>query len=195
MGLLDYQTEEESGATQSDEEILALSLHNPDLFSLILKRYQDAFMRKALSILKNNEDAEEAVSETFSKIYLYADRFEVQDGAHFSSWAYRILMNTCFTRYQKLKKDWAALQTLDPEVYEALPDTGEQFEKHTVSDYVVSALAKMPEHFARVLSLHFIEGLSHQEIAEKEGLSLGAVKTRVHRAKESFRKVTQSSPL
>lgn len=189
MGFLDEHTTHTDLVERSDEELLALSVAHPDIFSIILRRYQDAFLRKALSILRNKEDAEEVVQEAFGKIYLYADRFVVQEGASFSSWGYRILMNTAFTRYQKMKKERERIQPLDPEVYETLSDTKmEQFEKLETSDYVVSVLSKMPEHLARILTKHFIEGKPHKEIALEEGISVGAVKTRVHRAKESFRK-------
>lgn len=189
MGLLDEQQIHTNVDGKTDEEILALSVREPEHFRILLLRYQDAFLRKAISILKNKEDAEEVVQETFSKIYRYADKFTVQEGASFSSWGYRILMNTSFTRYQKLKKDWGALQTLDPEIYETLPDTKtEHFEKFEMSDYVVSILSELPDKLARILDKHFIEGKPQKDIAEEEGITVGAVKTRVHRAKEAFRK-------
>lgn len=189
MGLLDEQQIHTDVEEKTDEEILALSIYEPEHFRILLERYQDAFLRKAISILKNKEDAEEITQEAFSKIYLYADKFTVQEGASFSSWGYRILMNTAFTRYQKLKRDWNALQKLEPEIYEMLPDTKtQQFEKLEMSDYVVSILSEIPEQLARILNKHFIEGKPHKDIAEEEGISVGAVKTRVHRAKEAFRK-------
>jgi RNA polymerase sigma-70 factor (ECF subfamily) len=167
-------------------------VREPEYFRILLSRYQEAFIRKAFSILKNMEDAEEIVQETFGKIYLYADRFVVKDGASFSSWGYRILINTAFTRYQKLKKEWNAIERLDPEIYETLPDTKtEEFEKFEVSDYIVSILSEMPEHLSRILNKHFIEGKPQKDIADEEGISIGAVKTRVHRAKEAFRKQMQ----
>ncbi len=189
MGLLDEQQIYTDTGDKTDEEILALSVRKPEHFKILLERYQDAFLRKAISILKNKEDAEEVVQETFSKIYIYADRFTVQEGASFSSWGYRILMNTSFTKYQKLKKDWNNLQKLEPEIYETLPDTkSEQFEKFEMSDYVVSILSELPEKFAQILHKHFIEGKPQKNIAEEEGITVGAVKTRVHRAKVAFRK-------
>lgn len=193
MGLLDEQPIlsdiQADMHDKTDEEILALSVREPEHFRILLERYQDAFLRKAISILKNKEDAEEVVQEVFSKIYRYADKFTVQEGASFSSWGYRILMNTSFTRYQRLKKDWGALQKLEPEMYESLPDTKmEQFEKFEMSDYVVSILSELPDNLSRILNKHFIEGKPHKDIAEEEGISVGAVKTRVHRAKEAFRK-------
>jgi DNA-directed RNA polymerase specialized sigma24 family protein len=50
----------------------------------------------------------------------------------------------------------------------------------------------MPEQLARVLRLHFIEGLPQQLIAEREAVSVGAIKTRVHRAKAEFKRVAES---
>jgi len=47
----------------------------------------------------------------------------------------------------------------------------------------------MPEHLGRVLKLHFIEGRPQEEIAKMEGVSVGAIKTRVHRAKKEFKKI------
>jgi RNA polymerase sigma factor (sigma-70 family) len=175
---------------KSDEEILGLSIKNPNLFSIILDRYQDAFLRKAESVLHSREDAEDIVQETFSKIYLHANKFKVQDGASFKSWGYKILLNTAFTCYKKRKKDRGAVFSPDPEFYEAMPDkTSRQFEKQEVSDYLVSVLSRMPDTLSRVLRLHFIEGRPQEEIAEIEGVSVGAIKTRVHRAKKEFKKV------
>ncbi len=174
----------------SDEEVLARSVAEPDLFSVLLDRYQSAFIRKAESILRLREEAEDAVQDTFTKIYIAAPRFTVTEGASFKSWAYRILLNTVFTRYQKRKRDWSHTAALDPEIYEMLPDLESRTaERAEVSEYILSVLVRLPENFARVLELHFLEGKPQKEIAEMENLSVGAVKTRIHRAKEEFRKV------
>ncbi len=190
MGLLDTENDLVDLCEKSDEEVLRESVKNPRCFSVLLERYQEAFLRKAERVLRSREDAEDVVQETFSKIYLNAERFQVVEGASFKSWGYKILMNTSFTKYQKLKKDRGAIAPIDPEFYEVLPDTlSRQFEKQEVSDYLVSVLSKMPEHLRRVLELHFIEGRPQQEIAEIEGVSVGAIKTRVHRAKEAFKNI------
>jgi DNA-directed RNA polymerase specialized sigma24 family protein len=51
---------------------------------------------------------------------------------------------------------------------------------------VLATLAKLPDAFARVLRLQFLEGKSQEEIAQAEGTSVAAIKTRVHRAKKAF---------
>jgi len=65
----------------------------------------------------------------------------------------------------------------------------QQFEKGENEDYIDSVLSRMPEHLGRVLKLHFIEGRPQEEIAKMEGVSVGAIKTRVHRAKKEFKKI------
>ena len=172
----------------SDEEVLARSTRAPELFEVLVDRYQDAFLRKAKSILHDPLLAEEVVQEAFTKIYIHADKFEVYDNASFKSWAYKILINTAITQYQKSKRERGRTAQLDPEFYEMLPDTtSRQFEKEELSDYVISVLSRIPNNLSEVLKLHFLEGRSHKEIAESQNASVGAIKTRVHRAKQAFR--------
>ena len=50
----------------------------------------------------------------------------------------------------------------------------------------------MPEPLAKVLEDYFIKGIPQRELAEEEGVSLSAIKTRVHRAKKTFKKISNS---
>lgn len=170
----------------SDIEVLKRARKNPDLFGLLVDRYEDAFLRKARSILYSKEDAEEVVQDCFTRIYVYADRFKEQEGATFASWAYAILTRLAFTRYQKLKKARGATAELDPELYERIPDQNEFLEDLSIRSEVLIALSRIPEISARVLRLQFIEGKTQEEIAEIEHSTVSAVKTRVHRAKKQF---------
>ena len=173
----------------SDEEILAKSIKNPNLFSHIIDRYQAAFIRKVRGILGNREEIEDIVQETFLKIYMNAGKFQVREGASFKSWGYKILINTTFTYYQKLKKHDGAIVYLEPEVYDTLPDTTEPTAE--IVDFVASVMVRMPKHLSKVLHLHFIEGMPQKEIAVLEGISTSAVKTRVHRAKKEYKKIDE----
>jgi len=183
-------------STWTDEEVLAASLRDPDLFVHIVRRYEEPFLRKARTVLYRDEDVEDVVQETFAKIYLHAPRFTPVAGASFKSWGYRILLNTAFTKYRKVVREHRSTADLDPEVYEQLADdTHEESFRLELSDYVVSIFAKMPDHLVRVLELHFIQELPQQMIAEREGTTVGAIKTRVHRAKAQFKKLAdQYSP-
>lgn len=180
--------------TYTDEEALHGSMKDPELFGLIVSRYEEAFLRKARRIVRSPEDARDVVQDTFTKIYLKAHTFTPQEGASFSSWAYRILINTALTKYQKLKRENGRIQDIEPEFYEMLPDTTlNQFEQMEYTDMVLSFLARLPEHFSRILHMGYLEGLPHSAIAKKEGISIGAVKTRMHRAKQALKEVAKES--
>lgn len=180
--------EREDVTTLSDEEILFRSRREPWMFSVLLERYQDAFLRKSESILHSSLDSEEVVQDAFTKIYLNVAKFEVRDGAKFSSWAYTILINTALTRYMKRKKMGERMAPLDPEYEQRVGDSVEHSARKEDTDEIERILEKIPGHFAAVLRLHYLERWSHKDIADNLGTSVAAVKTRIHRAKAVFRK-------
>jgi RNA polymerase sigma-70 factor (ECF subfamily) len=190
---MEYLSLEEEGQGKSDEELLALSTVHPSIFALIVRKYEAPFMRKALSIVREQEEAEDIVQEAFTKIYLNAPKFKKQEGASFSSWGYRILINTALTHYAKRKRAGLSSAHLDDEIWQLIPDKNlRQFEKKTLEDLIASVLTRMPDSLSRALSAFFIEGKSQEEIANEEGLSVGAIKTRVHRAKAEFRRIYET---
>lgn len=189
---MDYLSVEDQ-PQRSDEEVLALSLSHPGLFAILVRKYEEPFLRKARSIIKDEHEAEDIVQEAFTKIYLNAGKFKVVEGAQFSSWAYRIVVNTALTHYARKKKGWEREVELDEEIWALIPDKNlKQFEKKELTDLVASVLSRMPAPMARALSSFFIDGKTQEEIAVEEGLSVGAVKTRVHRAKAEFKKVFET---
>ncbi len=184
---------EQSELNRPDEEILALSVSHPSAFAALVRKYEQPFLRKALSIIRDEEAAQDIVQEAFTKIYLNAGRFKKQEGAQFSSWGYRILINVALSHYQKRKRQNQHAVMLEDELWQLIPDQeSRQFEKRELTDEVASVLSRMSPLFARVLTLFFLEGRSQEEMAQIEGVSVGAIKTRVHRAKREFRKLYQS---
>ncbi len=185
--IMTFSNSEDLGVL-TDAEVLARSHKKPELFALIVRRYEAALLRRARTILRSPEDAEEAVQDAFTKMYLYADRYQPQEGATFASWMYMILNRVAYTKYRARRREWDKTVELEPEHYESFADTRADFlEDLTIRDEVVAALSKLPETTAKILRLQFIDGKSQEEIAKEEGLSIPAVKTRVHRAKKLFK--------
>jgi RNA polymerase sigma factor (sigma-70 family) len=173
----------------SDEDLLNRAISSPRLFSILVDRYQAPFLRKARSIIRDEEVAHDIVQDTFVKIYRYAYKFEKREGASFSSWGYKILMNVSFSHYQKRKKIGLATTALSDELMAVLGDKGSKADTQNkeTRDYVDSVFSLLPRHFSTVLRRYFLDGRNQLEIAEEEGLSVGAIKTRMHRAKKAFR--------
>jgi len=176
----------------ADEAILMRVQREPWLFTAILERYQAPFLRKTKTIIFNEQDAEEVVQDAFTKIYINAHRFEVREGAKFSSWAYTILVNTALTRYQKCVKEGKRTILLDPEYFELMGEMKEHSGFNHDKDAIERVLVRLPGHFARVLRLHYLEHWSHKDIADESGETVGAIKARIHRAKAEFRKEAES---
>ena len=193
MFLEDANTKMDLVASMPDEELLESSFDNPHLFERLLERNEEAFLRKAYYILGTKEAAQDAVQDTFVKIYKNAWRFRPQPGAGFKSWGYRILVNTCYTAYKKTKGDAKFLADLDPELQELVADrgAGEHREQELNRDEVESLLKELSEGLAQPMRLHFIEGKPHAEVAERMGISEGAVRARVHRAKQELKDIIE----
>ena len=171
-----------------DEDVLMASRAQPWLFSVLVDRYQEPFLRKARGIVRDPRDAEEIVQDAFTKIYVYADKYEPQSGAKFSSWAYRILMNTAFTRYQKLIKEGQRFTAIDPEFEQFIGEMKEHSGFAERRDGIERILERLPEHLAYVLRLHYLERWSQEDIARETGENVGTIKARIHRAKAAFKK-------
>jgi RNA polymerase sigma-70 factor (ECF subfamily) len=188
--MLGLTTTDDAGEL-SDEEVLTRSQNQPWLFRVLVNRYEAAFLRKARSIVFNPLDAEEIVQDAFTKIYVHANKFSPQEGAKFSSWAYRILMNTAFTRYQKLIKEGQRFTSIDPEFEQFIGERKEHSGFEQQRDGIDRILVQLPGHFAFVLRLHYLERWTHQQIAEETDENVGTVKARIHRAKAAFRKASK----
>ena len=178
-----------------DEEILAASLEKPALFRILVDRYQDAFVRKALGIVRQKEEAEDIVQETFVKIYFNGQKFKKYDGIEFKSWAYKILVNTAISRYRKISKKWQA-ESADPLDLElasdnfSTQDLAVEIEKKSVT---ADLLSRLPKHLARLMSLYYIEDKSYKEIAKQESVTIPALKMKLFRAKKLLRNLVNKN--
>jgi RNA polymerase sigma-70 factor (ECF subfamily) len=169
----------------SDEELLSRSLSAPSAFEILVTRYRGHFIERAGYVVKSKDDAEDVVQETFIRIYRFAPRFDGSAGT-FRAWATTILMNVARTRYQKQATHRGRVAPLLPEQYESIAAPSGK-DAALARDTVERALEKAPDDIALILKMAYIEELPYQEIAERLAVSVGAVKTRVHRAKKLLR--------
>lgn len=174
-----------------DEEILAASIKKPSLFGILVDRYQDKFLKSAWNVVRQNEEAEDIVQESFTKIYFKASTFRQMPGASFKSWAYKVVFNTAFVHYRKLKKQQKSSLDMEPANYELLADPkAHNFSQDAeLKDLIATTMSQMPKHLQLVLSKYYLEGESYKEIAEKEQTTVSTIKMRIFRARRMFRKL------
>lgn len=175
-----------------DEEILALSIKTPSAFEMVISRYQDAFLRTAYKIVRQREEAEDVVQEAFTKIYLNAKKFKKVENASFKSWAYKILVNTAFNHYKKLKKNLERFEYFNEKSSRSCLAEDNALENDSQEDMkslVSRVLTLLPEHLGVVLKKYYIEDKSQKNIANEEGVSVTTIKMRLFRAKRAFKKI------
>ena len=197
MSLLSAEEEivPENLGQKKDEGLLNLSSTRPDVFGLLIDRYEKAFLRKATYILGSEEEIKDVVQDAFVKIYLNASKFRAAEGS-FQSWSYKILINTCLAYYNKRKRERTNIFRLPEGVDELVPDKQglAAWERRLDHDYLLSLLSRLPVFLSRLIKLRFLEMVPEREIARREGISEGTVRTRIYRAKEKLKKLAADLP-
>lgn len=175
---------------KSDEEVLSLSVNYPKAFEVLIGRYQEAFIRKLRTITRSDsEEIEDIVQETFVKIYLNANRFKKVAGASFKSWGYKILINTCFTQLKKSNRQKEMTAELEPEIMEIVSAHDGDYGKRLDLDEFLRTASRLPQAMHKILTDIGIHGKTYEDVARDEGVSVSAVRTRLHRAKKAFEKL------
>ncbi len=156
----------------------------------------DVMYRVALSLTRNSADAEDLVQDTLLRAYRAIHRF---DGRYPRAWLLTILRNAQVNRVRRRRPELLR----DPDAtMERVADTGEG--GRTAEELVVeqgfdaaveSAFEELPEKFQAVVRLVDIEGLSYQEAADRLGIPVGTVMSRLHRARKRIKKQLEAAGL
>lgn len=157
-----------------------------DAFTAIVEAYYPRCLRFARAMLRNADDAEDMVQETFVRLYRALPRYEERQ--RFESWLFQILGNCCRTANTVHHRE-AARVVEDEIALERVPsgDTpGQAFDREWSAD-VRRALAKVPDYNREIFLLHYIEGFGYDEIERMTGVKQSALKMRVKRASDLLR--------
>ena len=141
--------------------------------------------RIAFHILEQQDEAEDAVQETFLK--LWEMRGKLDDVESAKAYSIRILKNECLDRLRKAKKSVPADQVL---VREPISPTDEQIDARRRLEKVLGAIKSLPDSQKQVLLLRTVEGLSYGEISEKMGMSQLTLRVLLTRARGALRNLS-----
>jgi len=165
-------------------------------FEALVNRYEGKVYRLAMRMLRNQEDAEDALQETFLQVYRGLNGFEGR--STFSTWLFRLATNVCLMKIRHRGTEPAHLLPLEeylprheegehPQIQE-WPDKPEEVLLSKESrQKMLEALDRLPAEYRAVFILRDIEGLSNAEAGEALGISMAAVKSRLHRARLTLR--------
>lgn len=174
----------------SDEDLLLVCDKEPQAFEVLLDRYRDKFINKSRQILANQEDAEDASQEALVSLFLYRKHFYTKTGASFSSWAYKILINKCFTIYRRKKQDKSHSLPLSAEMEKMLIDHQSTLDQERLIDQneIFSYLSRLPNKTGNLIR-KTLTGFSYRELAQEEKVSEATIRSRVSRAKKEINRL------
>ena len=148
-------------------------------FERIVNQYQKTLLRMCYLYLRDKTLAEDAVQETFIKVYKNLQTFR-GDGSE-KSWIMRIAMNTC---HDIRRSRW--LKLIDPRfTLDTLPEASEPFKQE--EEDLVEELMQLPHKLREVVLLYYYQDMTVAEIADSLGIAQSTVSGRMKRARDKLR--------
>jgi RNA polymerase sigma-70 factor (ECF subfamily) len=186
----------------TDERALVAACRDGDPAALeaLVRSHQDRVYSFAMRMCRNVEDAKDILQDTFLGVIRSIREF--REESKFSTWLYRIAANACLKKrrrgvHEPTPEQELSLDDLMPRPdaegrKPEIPDWSEDAERALLqgelSARMESAIDKLPRDYKIVLVLRDVEGLSAEETAQAVGLSVPAVKSRLHRARVLVRR-------
>lgn len=179
------------GGDERTDEALVLRVRegDRDAFAALVDRYKRGIGNFIGASVHGAPDVADLSQETFLRAYAHVATFNPNLGT-FSAWIYQIARNVVRTHLGKAQKRLPTMELPEDQTLEnALPDisrdadpSGRVLREEAERD-LRAALAELPERTRTVLALRYFDNLEYQTIASTMGLSLGNVKTLIHRGK------------
>ena len=158
-----------------------------------MERYQDRVFRLALRVLRDEEQARDAVQDAFLKVYQSLRRFDGHSS--FYTWVYRLVLNLCLDLKRRDRSgrevEWDDARELEgvaselPASFEGGADApADAVLRKELRRQIAAAIDGLPEVARETLVLREVDGLSYAEIAETLGIPKGTVMSRLHYARK-----------
>jgi len=167
--------------SEVDQQIIASVLAGDrDAFATLIQRYSDPLYRHALGMTGSPDVAEDILQQSFIKAYNHLA--EVR--GRFDAWLFRIVANGCKDWLKNIRRTHVSYDEDDqPSAFNTPDEDLDRSELRTDLDRALSSLApSLREAFV----MKHVEGRSYEEMAELLGTTVGALKMRVHRAREAL---------
>jgi len=182
-------------------------------FRIIADEMKDKAFSLTIKILKSKEEAEDSLQEAFMKLYraIIENQFEAR--AKLSTYFYSIVYNTAVDNYKKLKSKRFSIVSIDVDdsnfeegddllkkyyeneikqsVYEERHEmsSDKKISGREVEKIIKSYIGHIPEQYSVILTMFYINDLSHEEISDLLKLPIGTVKNRIFRAKAKLKDI------
>ena len=176
------------------ELIVQLQQGDEQAFKKLVDEWQDMVYNTAVSIVQNEDDADDITQDVFVQVYQSVSSFK--GDSKFSTWLYRIVISKALdhVKKKKRKKRFAFVQSLfgtasEEEIHpEEFNHPGVLMENRERAAELFKAMQQVPDNQRIAFTLHKLEAQKHQDIAAIMNISLTAVESLIARAKGNLRK-------
>ncbi len=162
---------------------------DPAAWDALFRRYQLPIYVYVFELVHEEQASLDIVQETFIQAVRHIDSLRQEE--KFGSWLFGIAHQKCIQRWRKQSREQEALEELET----ATPDFGEGPDEIVIrqenEEEFMRLLNQLPVPQRSVLLLHFVEEFTLEEISEITGAAAGTVKSRIHYAKKSLRKLME----
>jgi RNA polymerase sigma-70 factor (ECF subfamily) len=180
------------------DQVLVDKVKNGDYqaFESLVTRYESKVYRLSIRMLRSPQDAEDALQETFIQVYRGLPGFEGRSA--FSTWLFRLATNVCLMKIRHRATEPSRLLPLEdylprqeqgeiPQMVDWADRPEDALLSKESREKMMEALEKLPPEYRAVFILRDMEGFSNAETGEALGISVAAVKSRLHRARLALR--------
>jgi len=196
---MDKEIKKPVGSSDQDAALVrAIQAGDMAAFDQMVVKHKDKLFNMVYWFLGDYQEANDCSQEIFIKVFKSIKKFRSESS--FSTWLYRIAINTCKNRLKssayRWKKKTVPLENpessedgnLSYKIQNNSPSPANELEKKERLMMIQKAINALPQEQNRVIVLRDIQGLSYQEISDITGLNLGTVKSRLARARLALRK-------
>lgn len=182
---------------EHEDDILIKRFLSDDIhaFDRLVNKYKDMIFNLCFRIVSDYDDANDCAQETFIKVYNNVKNFRFQSS--FSTWLYRIAINTCRNRIastgSRIRKNMLRIDNPGDggsdsvDIHDCSFDPDSVFEKNEQTRIIHQAIDALPEELKVLVVLRDLEGNSYEEVSDITGVNLGTVKSRLARARHLLR--------
>lgn len=173
-----------------------VNLRTEKSFTLLYNRLKPGLKKYIYKYHQDADIVDEILAITLSKAYVYVDKYDSR--WNFSTWLYKICQNECLMEFRRQNSTVSlnnmidtkvAIKAVNEEDWKYTPDyevyTNEEIvQPDSLYTEVIQEIKNLPEHYREIIEDRIVDKMKYQDIAEKRGLKLNTVRSRIHSAKK-----------
>ncbi|MCC6797206.1 MAG: RNA polymerase sigma factor [Candidatus Hydrogenedentes bacterium] len=156
-----------------------------EAFSELVRRHERVVFNLSYRFMRDNALAEDMAQEAFLKAYRLLHGF--RGDCSFSTWLYRVTSSVCLTELNRRKRRGEVELTPSHED----ESSTEPDETSDMPELIRRCVTKLPERYATIVSLYYLQEVPYEDIAETMRIPMGTLKTWMHRARLQLRKIVE----